>query len=307
MRSLPAPAIFLLLASSVAAQYIAPVDVKTMLAGLKDLKEKHTQSSQSQVAQAINDFSAAASSDDAALALYLEAVRVTQFVGQPHEDTAFRDWKKREADKLNAPAIRAALGYTTLSLQRAAGGTDEQIFPLLLSYAQDTQSMLPSIADQEIVHQSVADNIFARWYNLRSQLSGLVNWASSPGDIDGIYSQFLLPYMRKNHDHRIIQYWDDKIADETTKASNATAAFSTDRFNQDRRPELLWSRAEDKIAIGLRDEGLAEMYAIVKTFPAHHSAGKWIDELQGLLTAPPLPATGGTAAATDGSGPAPAH
>jgi len=41
------------------------------------------------------------------------------------------------------------------------------------------------------------------------------------------------------------------------------------------------------------------MYTIIKNFPTHPSAAKWIEELQGLLTAP---AATGTAAS-----PAPAH
>jgi hypothetical protein len=290
MRPLHAPGICLLLASSLLAQSTAPVDVKAMLDGLRDLQKKHTESAQSQLSQAVTDFSAAADSENAALAFYIEAVRVTQFVGQAHEETAFHDWKKREAPKLSAPAIRTALRYMVISLQRSAGATDAQILPVLLAYAQDTQFILSSIAGEEIARQAIGDNIFARWYNIGSQLSSLANWEPSPANIDGIYNQVLLPIMRKTRDPRILQYWDTKIADETSKAAAATAAFSTDRFNEDRRPALLWSRAEDTIAIGLRDQGLAEMYTIVKSFPAHPSAGKWIDELQGLLTTPPGPA-----------------
>jgi hypothetical protein len=298
-----APALSLLLSSSLLAQYYtAPVDAKAMLAGLKDLKDKQATSSKSQLAQTITDFSNAAASDGAALEFYLEAIRVTQFVGQPHEQTAFREWKKKEADKLSPPAIRACLRYTTISLQRAAGATDPQIFPVVLAYAQDAESMIGAISSQEIARQSVSANIFAKWYNLGEQMSGLDNWETSPANVDGIYEKFLLPFMRKNRDPRVIQYWDKKIADETANAANASAEFSTDRFNQTRRPELLWSRAEDQIAIDQRNEGLTAMYNIVKSFPTHPSAGKWIDELQGLLTAPVGTGTSGTAAAASAVG-----
>ena len=291
MRSLLIPAVLLLPASTLLAQYTAPVDAKSMLAGLQDIKEKQAKTAQSSLARTIGDFSAAAANDGAALDFYIEAVRVTQFVGQPHEDTAFRDWKKKEIRKLKPPAIRTALRYTTLSLQRAAGATDRQIFPDLLEYAEQTQSMLPLIGDQEIAKAAVTGNIFARWYNIGSRMSGLENWEESPANVDGIYEQFLLPYMRKNRDPRILDYWDTKLAQETAQASNAAAAFSTDRFNQTRRPEILWHRAEDEVAIGMRDQGLTEMYNLVKTFPDHPSAGKWIGELQGLLApAPAAPA-----------------
>ncbi len=300
MRFLLAPAVFLILASSLTAQYAPAVDVKTMLQGLRDLKQTQTKAAQTSLVQSINDFSAAGASDDAALDFYVEAVRVTQFVGQEKEQSAFRDWKKREMNRLKPPAIRACLRYMVLSLQRSAGATDQQIFPGLLSYAEDTQSMLPAIGDEEIVKQPVSSNIFARWYNLGEQLGGLENWEPSPGNVDSIYKQLLLPIMRKNRDPRILQYWDRKIAAETAAASTAAAAFSTDHFNQIRRPELLWSRAEDMVAIDERDQGLAEMYNLIKSFPTHPSAGKWIDELQGLLT-------GATTSGTGAAAPAPAQ
>jgi hypothetical protein len=125
-------------------------------------------------------------------------------------------------------------------------------------------------------------------------LGGLSNWEQTPANIDSMYEQVLLPIMRKKRDPRVLQYWDAKIMQEKGEASTATAAFSTDRFNLTRRPSLLWSRAEDEVVIGQRDQGITDMYNLVKTFPAHPDAGKWIKELEGLLTAPPAVAAGGT-------------
>jgi len=274
------------LSTSLLAQYSPPNDTASILAGLKDLKAAHVSSSRSQLSQTISDFSNASANDSAALAFYLEAIRVTEFVGQPHEQNAFRDWKKREASNLSASAIRSCLRYTTISLQRSAGATDDQIFPLLLDYAQETNSMLSSVSGQKILDQPITGNVFAKWYNLGDRLGGLKDWEDKPGDVDGIYEKFLLPIMRRNRDERILKYWDQKIANETSAASESAAAFNTDRFNQTRRPSLLWSRAEDMIAISLRNQGITEMYRIIKSFPNHPDAGKWIDELQSLLTAP---------------------
>jgi hypothetical protein len=269
-----------------------------MLANLADLKQKNADSSQSSLTQAINDFTAAAADDNGALDFYAEAVRVTEFVGQPREQMAFHDWKKSEMGKLNAGAIRAVLRYTVLSLQRAAGATDAQIFPPLLAYAQETAQDLPTFGDQQILRSPVSDNIFAKWYNVGSRLGGMEKWEPEPGNIEGMYQKLLLPVMRQNRDPRILQYWDDKIFAEKEAASMAAAAFNTDRFNQNRRPFLLWSRAEDEVAIGMRDQGINDMYNVVKAFPAHPDAGKWIAELQGLLSPPPPPAAAAAPAAS---------
>jgi hypothetical protein len=299
-----------------------------MLEGLQQIQQKQSDSAKTQLKQTITDFSAAAASDGAAEDFYVEAVRITRFVGQTRESTAFSDWEKRALPRLNAPAIRLALRYTTISLQRAAGATDDQIFPVLLEYAQEAQDALPGIEatlqnaaqgqaqgpgqqqgnnrrgfnrfnqqgqgpqeeEPRILEQPVSENIFAKWYNIGSQLSALTSWEQVPGNIDSIYQQTLLPMMRSKKDPRIIQYWDNKIITERANAAGASAAFNTDRFNLTRRPSLLWSRAEDEVAIGQRDQGLNDMYNLVKNFPSHPDAGAWIKELQSLLTAAPAAA-----------------
>jgi hypothetical protein len=313
MRSLLIPSLSLCLVTSLLAQSAPTLDVKSMLQGLQDIKQKQSVAAKSALTQTIADFSAAASNDGAAENFYVEAVRVTRFVGQDREATAFSDWEKNALPRLNPAAIRMALQYTTISLQRAAGATDGQIYPVLLAYAQQAQDALPGIEAQQnaapaqqdfgrrnrtqgqapreeeprILEEPVSDNIFAKWYNIGSQLSGLSDWEQVPGNVDSIYSTTLLPMMRKNRDPRILQYWDNKIIMERSNASSATSAFNTDRFNLTRRPSLLWSRAEDEVAIGQRDQGLNDMYNLVKNFPTHPDAGKWILELQGLLTATP--------------------
>jgi hypothetical protein len=344
MRLLLAPAISLLLGSSLFAQ-TSGLDVKGMLQSLQDITQKQTDSSKHQLAQTIADFSAAAADDGSALNFYIEAVRVTRFVGQADADTAFRDWQKNEVPRLNPVAIRIALRYTIVTLQRAAGATDDQIFPVLLAYAEDAENTLPAIYAQEnqanlaaqgggaggmagqggageqggygtrgrgfrnrnngpgqtpvgdrIIGEDVSQNIFSRWYNIGPQMAGLQSWEYVPEYVDSMYTQFLLPYMRKYRDPRLLQYWDNKIITEKGRASAATAAFNTDRYNLTVRPALLWSRAEDEIVIGQRDQGITDMYNLVKTFPAHPDAGKWIPELKGLLTTPPAVAAGGNVA-----------
>jgi hypothetical protein len=391
MRALAAPAVYLMLASGLMAQYVPVADPKTILEGLQAIKAKQAQASSAQTNLTITTFSNAAASDAAAIDFLQQAVWATQFVGRDQADNAFNEWKKSQGAQLNGDAVRAALRYTTISLQRAAGGTDKQIFPVLLAYAQDTAPLLATIAPQsrfrggfgrfgqfggqagaggqggggadggtdtggaadtgeggggagggggggggggrqrgegrrnggargqtspgqqqqqrpvgpvvivpglqDIADIPVSQNIFARWYALSEQLDGLKNWELVPANVDKMYEQFLLPYMRTTRDPRLIAYWDDKIATETAAASDTAAQFNTDNFNNIRRPKLLWWRAEDYLVLGQKDKGLTDMYAVIKGFPNHPEAAKWIQELQDLLTpavtpaAAPAPAT----------------
>lgn len=332
MRVITLSAVVLLVAPGAFAQYVPPVDPKTILQSLDDLQNKQTKASTAQLRQAISDFTAAASSNEAAVGFYANAVQVTRFDGRTNESIAFDNWKKFALPGVDANGVRATLRYMVISLQRAAGATDEQIFPPLLAYAQDTQADLDTPAapqasatpqvrgmgrrnraereqemqdqgdegggggdfgfgggGEDIFNTPINTNVFAKWYNLGEQLGELKDWEMTPSDLDNMYEDFLLPYMRAHQDARIIDYWNDKIARERDRASNSAAAFNADAFNATRQPELLWHRAEDRIAIGNRDQGISEMYQIVKSYPSHPAEGKWIAELRNILAPPAAP------------------
>jgi len=140
--------------------------------------------------------------------------------------------------------------------------------------------------DREIIDTGIDGNVFSTWYVLGDQFGGLQDWEMTPANLDGIAEKFLLPIMRKTHDRRLVQYWDDKITWETNEASKSTTPFAVNNFNQTHLPKLLWSRAEDMIIVGYRDPGLTEMYRIIKQYSDHPDAGGWIGELKGLLSNP---------------------
>jgi hypothetical protein len=339
MRLFAASLVLLLPGSSLLAQTAAPVDVQSMLAGLQKIKQTQSTASKQQFTQALNDFNSAYADDPSAISFYSQAINVTRFVGRPDAGTAFETWKKDVLPRMNPEAVRTALWYTAISLQRASGATDAQMFPVVLAYAEATQPVLPTLLapvvppgtppnepgqrgerrgerpdrqdreelqglgfgggdpGEKIMEEDVSQNVFSTWYQLGEQLSGLDKWEMVPANIDGIYDKFLLPIMRKNHDARILDYWDNKIISARGTASDSSASFNTDTYNQTTRPGLLWSRAEDEIVIGRRDQGLSDMYSLVKGFPAHPDAAKWIAELEGLLTTPPAVAAGGASPA----------
>ena len=296
MRLLYSPLLSLALCSSLQAQTVQQLDAKSILANLQQMRAKHVQSAQAQVAQTIRDFSSASATPEAAIAFYLQAVQVTQFAGDSRQGTEMHDWRKKEAERLKSPALanalRTCLSYMTLSMQRVAGATDDKLLPALLNYTAQTETMLPTMSDQVVIRQPVSGNIFSRWYGFGGQLGGLQDWEPVPGNIEGIYTAAILPVMRRNRDPRILQYWDRKIARANAEAATAKA-FDADVISNTRKPELFWGRAEDMLLIGQRGPAISEMYTVIKNFPNHPNAGKWMDELQGILTAPAAPASSG--------------
>lgn len=325
MRVLVFPILLLLLAPALMAQYTPQVDPNSMLQDLDNLQQKVSKTSKAQLNQDITDFSNASSDDTSALNFYYQAIYVTRYQGRPNADSDFRDWKKRESDenRLSPFAIRVCLLYMTLSLQRIAGLTDPQTINAVFSYMDTARSLITTIEsmapddaavdagpspgqrgrrrfdrtntpaanglprfDTEIVDSPISGNIFATWYNIGGELGAIPKWEQVPINLNGISDKFLLPAMRKTRDRRLLDYWAAKITAATAQASKSDTPFSVDSYNSNRLPQLLWARAEDTIVIGLRDQGLNEMYQLVKQYPNHPDAGKWISELKGLIAKP---------------------
>lgn len=110
------------------------------------------------------------------------------------------------------------------------------------------------------------------------------NWPMTPGDLDGIHRAILLPEYRASRDSRVIEYWDYVIKRETDAVTKKRVDYEIGRFNQIRRPELLWQRAQDLLAIGLRNRAILEMLAVLKSNPLHPQTDSWIGELEVLVS-----------------------
>src|SRR3954470_366223 len=110
-------------------------------------------------------------------------------------------------------------------------------------------------------------------------------WEGTPGNFDGLYLNILLPEMRNQKDIRLLEYWDNKIKREGEAATRSQKTFEIDKFNQVRRPSLIWSRDQDLLRVGQKNRAIADMFAQIKAFPTHPDAPGWIAELE-LMLAP---------------------
>lgn len=184
----------------------------------------------------------------------------------------------------------------------------------------------------QILKQSLASSAFVQWMRLGDYITDVAppkkgggrarsaaaaddapapSWEGTPGSFDGIYQSILLPEMRDMKDLRVREYWDNKITREGEAATRSQKTFEIDKFNQVRRPSLLWSRNEDLARVGQRNRAITDMFGLIKTYPTHPEAAAWIAELE-LMLAPTPPATLATPApdaappATAAADPAPA-
>lgn len=314
----PGLAFVLAFAAPALAQDAPAIDLKGMADALKKIKTQRAAAEKALELKVVQDLRISSASNAAAVAFYQSALMATQ----GKDASEVQDLAKSEAVQ---NAARLHLGYLLMTIQRALGATTKQLEPGLMAHiaaltaagAGDTVILFRRERNQELkeagyripnakgktppgkealfweqglINQSVKNSVFVQWYGIAAMLADVKDWEMSPGNVDGIYQNTLLPYYRQTKDARVLAYWDQKLKDEAQKASASGAQFKIDQFNKVRRPQLLWKRAQDELTIGLRNRGMTDMMELVKTCPDHPDLNDWIVQLEGMLNPSAKPA-----------------
>lgn len=319
--------IVVVLAASVSAsaQDGPPINLAEILATLHQLREVQKTQEKSAKQTAIQQAAGGAASAERAAALWMEAVRVTQFQGVAQENSAFREWKEREGEGMRGREAQAAaqlfFKWLGLTLQRSNGVAMKELLPQVIAYTKEATALNTAIdaleegikkereaaagagkrsnarekvADNQAVKRMV-DQIFKRpmtsspvvqWMKVADFVAP-EKWEAQPGNVDSIFEKIVLPELRLQKDPRALEYWDIKMKREADAASARRAEFEIAKFNTVRRPELLWSRAVEMAEIGLKNRAATEMLTLIKANPTHPETGNWIGELEKLLTPQP--------------------
>jgi hypothetical protein len=322
MRSL---AFLLVLTLAATAQTDAPPpDVAQILEVLKALRTQQTQQIRSAKQKALQDANAAAASPAAAAAAWVEAIRQTQFAGAEKEGAQFRDWRDKDgaafADKEVQYAAQLYFRWLALTLRRSLGTTTKELLPEVIQFTKDVaadQMKIEVFAERAQKNKELAQS---RMHGLRRDTSGedartqrmhdmvlgrglagsapvkamnldellkVENWEMTPGDVEGIFTTIVLPELRLAKDPRIFEYWDMKIKKEADAVKDRPA-YEQEQFVKERRPILLWNRAQEYLALGQRNRGISEMFQIIRGYTQHPNLANWIGALETLL-APPAP------------------
>ncbi|MGB8353522.1 MAG: hypothetical protein WCD79_06520 [Chthoniobacteraceae bacterium] len=294
-----------------AEQDLPPVDVNGLINSLKAIQRQQSVQSKGDKLKLAQQFIAASRDINSAIALYEDAIRATKFAGESRESTQFQDWKKDEADKLKSKPFRDGLClhllYLGLTMERSAGIEVKDLLADLISFTQQVMVVQDTPAapvfnpynkpvkkqggeagpeDNEWLKQSLASSIFVKWQLLGDYVTAVENWELVPGNVDGIYSKTILPEFRRTKDVRVVQYWDMRIARESSQATSSGKNFDADRFNQIAMPDLLWSRAQELLALDQKNRAILDMVKNIKSYPTHPNVPQWIAQLQQILQPP---------------------
>ena len=96
------------------------------------------------------------------------------------------------------------------------------------------------------------------------------SWPMTPGDLEGIQRSIILPEYRSTKDQRILVYWNHVLKRESDAVAKRKVDYEEKRFAEVRRPELLWSQAEDFYQLGLKNRAINEMVGVLRINPLHN-------------------------------------
>ncbi len=301
-----------------AQQDTPPVDIGQLLKALQGIKEQQTVQMKTAKQKALQQVEASAASAASAVASWEEAVRVAQFEGEPREGTRFKEWRDRDGDALKekeaANAAQLHFKWMALTLRRSIGITLKELLPQVIAFTKDLaadQAAIDALDESirrdkeipggakpgkvrkpndeaikkmhdQIIRTPVNGSVAAQVLKI-GELLNVDKWEMTAGNLDGIYNTIILPELRASRDPRLLEYWDMRLKRESEGATKSKLAFDVEKFNQVRRPEILWGRAQDVLLLGQRNRALGEMFNLIKTYPSHPRAGEWVAALQKSL------------------------
>ena len=309
-----------LILNGVRGETLSPADREALLESLSKLRESAETKVDAKFRVALTAYRAAMSSDDAAIELYLNCMERVNFDEANRKSSEFREWKRKEAEKLSDPSLRLALRYQlrwlVLTLQAFPEKADRA------KLAPEAQQAVDAIfndaqnfsGQDDLLTQSVLATVFAKAYDI--DRIKVENWPLAPAQLDPIYEQIILPPLRKpsrlaelhaawakriQQEGARVQYWSKNRGEDRKGAAGPSPAYA--KFVEETLPKLQWEMELDMFRSGDESGAATRMLAHLEKHIAHPSAKAWSEELGQLLTPePPAPAPPSTPA---GETPAP--
>lgn len=309
-----------LILNGVRAETLSSADREALLDSLDKLRDDAESKVDAKFRVALAAFRKALGNDEAAIELYLNCMEKVNFEDLNKKAADFREWKRKEAEKLSDPGLRLAirhqLRWLMLTLEAASPKADRA------KLAADAQEAVDAIFrdaeklsnQQAILSQAVTSSVFATAYEINSVK--VEKWPLSPLNLDAIYEDVLLPPYRKPSTLAGLHAgWVKRIQQEIVKmdlwsAKHKNREARDDRDSRDEKrigmadekspeqlqfleqevPKLQWKMEVDMFLCGDQSGAATRMLAHLTKYIAHPSAKEWGDELRKLLKPDAAPA-----------------
>lgn len=299
--------------TTVRSEPLSSADREALLENLEKIREDATSRVDARFRLAITAYRDASASEETALEFYLKCVEKVNFEDQDRKAADFRDWKKKEEDKLKDPgfhlALRCQLRWLMLSLRAASEKTRiSDIAPegqeLVDGVFREAARLGPQL---QTLSQPVTSTVFAKAYEI-SNVSH-ERWPQSPVQLDQFYGQVVFPPLRTPARVDALRAaWIKRIQQEITRneaqeggggnggginGSNGRRigpgnggsgrGTDTDKFTEETLPELQWQMEMDLFKSGDERGAAMNMIEHIQKHLTHRSARQWGEELKSLL------------------------
>jgi hypothetical protein len=285
-----------------AREKLSPSDREALLERLEKIREEADSKVDARFRTAISAFKSAMASPNDSLDLYLNCEEKVNFEDMKKKNVDFREWKRRNTDKLSDTGFRLALQqqlrWLVLTLEAASEDPDRD---RLASEAGKVIDLIVAQADalsahRDIVQQGVTSSVFARAYNINAVK--VENWPLSPVPVAAVYEQVLLPPLRRaDRIDSLRAAWTKRMVDESAlldawsgnpgeKPKPGVRSPAYDKFVSETVPKLRWDAEMDLFKAGDEKGAAIRMLKHIEENLSHESAPKWAEDFVALLQDP---------------------
>jgi hypothetical protein len=297
------------------AESLSDADRETLLENLDKLRDGAEATLDARFRLAIAAYRNAMTSDAAAIELFLNCTEKVDFKDEQMKAIDFREWKRKEDQKLSDPALglalRHQLRWLVLTLQAASEGADRA------KLAAEAQNIVDAIfsdpeklrGQEKTLAQPVTSSVFAQAYDINSVK--VEKWPLSPVQLEQVYKEILLPpYQTPGRTNELRALWIKRIQQEGAKIehmsddrrrngannrngereekrigmASALRPPEVERFIADTVPKLMWDMEMDLFTHGDQAGAAVRMLAHLQKHITHPSAREWEEALRKALT-----------------------
>ena len=282
-----------------AQQDMPPVSADQMLRELEQLEKKRDESVRSLKSKALATLQPGVASGQAAAKLYTDAIVATRFGGRDSNAHDVAEWSRKNAELLRSREMQEAmqlhLRYLVTALQRGDGKDGAKFAAPSFDYAReladymmraDKSGKAPREA-RELLDTPLPNSPFVQWLSLAPWLPSGDDWEASAGNIDGILDKNVRPAWRAERRPEILQTWDFQMKAHAERATLTGSDHAAARFNTERRPRMIFGRAQDAATIGQTNRAANDVFKLLQENPGHPDFPRWAAALRKSLEPQP--------------------
>ena len=285
------------------AQQLTHSDREAILEQLEAIRKQADEKVDSRFRAAISAYRSAMSSGDAAMDLYLKCEELVNFNEMQKKNSDFRDWKRKNADKLSdkgfREALRQQLRWLVLTLEAASDDPDRDRLAIEASKVVD--SIVTAAEDfsehRSVLQQGVTSSVFARAYDINGVK--VEDWPMSAVPVAAIYEQIIFPPLRTPSRLASLKAaWSKRMVQESSlldawsgdpgeKQKSGTRSPAYEKFVSETIPKLQWEAEMDLFKHGDEQGAALRMLAHIDKNMSHDAAPKWVQDFTTLLQGNP--------------------